>query len=99
MPVLIAALLGGLASTLTSIVGRVLLALGIGYATYTGLTHGTDFILLQMKQNYAGFSGEIGSFLSWLYVDKALSMIASSFTAAFAIRTSTGAITKMVIKK
>lgn len=99
MPILIAALWGGLASVLASMVGRVLLALGVSYVTYTGLTHGTDFIAAQMQSYYGGLSGDVGSFLRWLWVDKALSMIISSFTAAFAIRTSTGAITKMVLKK
>lgn len=99
MPFLIASLWGGLASVLGSLVGRVLLALGLSYVTYKGLNVGTDFIVASMKSSFGSLSGEIGSFVQWLWIDKALSMIVSTFAAALAIRTSSGAITKMVIKK
>lgn len=99
MPFLIAALWGGLASVLGSLVGRVLLALGLSYVTYKGLNISVDFAVAQMKSAYGGLSGEIGSFVQWLWIDRALSMIVSAFAAALAIRTSTGAITKMVLKK
>lgn len=99
MPFFIAALWGGLATVLASMVGRILLALGLSYVTYKGLTHGTDMIVDQMKGSYSGLTGDIGALISWLWVDKALSMIVSAFAAAFAIRTSTGAITKLVLKK
>ncbi|MBC3917108.1 DUF2523 domain-containing protein [Undibacterium sp. CY18W] len=99
MPFLIAALWGAFASILGSLVGRVLIALGISYVTYKGVTVGTDSIVMTMKNAYGGMGGEIGSFVQWLWIDKALSMIVSAFAAAMAIKSGSGAITKMVIKK
>jgi hypothetical protein len=95
----VAALLGGLASVMGSMVGRVLLALGISFVTYKGASVGIDSVVVAMKTHFASFGGEIGLFVSWLWVDKALSMIVSAFTSALVLRGAAGAVTKMVIKK
>ena len=50
MPIFLLALLGGLGQIAGNMVGRVLLALGIGYVTYQGLS-----ILLTGLQNQGGF--------------------------------------------
>lgn len=99
MPFLVASMWGGLALVLSSLVGRVLLALGLSYVTFSGLNVGVDFIVLTMRENYGNIGGEAGAFIRWLWIDRALSMIVSAFAAALAIKTSTGAVTKMVFKK
>jgi hypothetical protein len=99
MPFFLAALLGGLATVMGSMVGRVLLALGITYVTYKGMTVAVDSVSEMMRSSFQSFSGDVLNLLSFLYVDRALSLIISSFAAAFALRSSSGAITKMVIKK
>jgi hypothetical protein len=99
MPLLVASLLGGLAAVLASLVGRILLALFITYVTYTGLTIGVDFLLALIKDNFSAIGGDSGAFVKWLWLDRALSLIISSYFAALAIKTTTGTITKMVIKK
>ncbi|MBC3935802.1 DUF2523 domain-containing protein [Undibacterium rugosum] len=99
MNFLVAALLGGLAQVAASLVGRVLLALGMSYVTYKGVTVATDWLVELMKSSYAGIGGDIGGLVQFLGVDKALSLIVSAFAASLAVKTSTGAITKLVVKK
>ncbi|GGC57726.1 DUF2523 domain-containing protein [Undibacterium terreum] len=100
MQFLVAALIGGLVQIAASLVGRVLMALFVGYVTYTGFSATTNLIVDQMKSSLLGMPSDIASFLGWLWVDKALSMMVSAFTAALAVKLAGGdKLTKMVIKK
>lgn len=56
MPIFIASLLGGLIQSLGSIVGRVLLALGIGYVTYSGISTALNWLwnLVQVNSSSGG---------------------------------------------
>lgn len=99
MPVLIAAIWGGLATVLGSMVGRVLLALGIGYVTYSGFDVGVTWLLNQIKGNFSGMPSDIVSFLAWLWVDRAIGLVFSAYSAALAIRMAGATtMTKMVTK-
>jgi len=98
MQFIIAALWGALATALSSLVGRALLALSMGYVTYKGFSASLDWVKALLQSNFA-FTGKIGALLGFLYVDKAVSIVFSAFTVALGIKTSTGAITKLVIKK
>ena len=96
----IAGLIGAFADSLKSWVGRVLLALGISFASYAGFSSSLDWIGGQIRSSMMGLPSEIISFLAWLYVDKAISMIISAVTASLIVRgLSGGSITKMVTKK
>ncbi len=100
MPFLIAAFLGALAQVMGSLVGRVLLALGISYVTYKGLNIGIDWIYAQMQSSLQSMSSDVVDFLAFLWVDKALSTMFSAYTAAVALKMAGGtSITKMVTKK
>jgi len=99
MPFLVAALLGGLGQVLASYVGRVLLALGMTFVTYKGLNVATDSLVNMIKSSYSGLPSDALNLLSYLWIDRALSLIVSAFTSALAIKTSAGSITKLVIKK
>lgn len=99
MPFFIAALMGGFATAMGSLVGRVLLALGMSFVTYKGMTTGTDQIIQYLKEAYGGMPGEAGALLQFLWVDKALAMMVSSFGAAWAIRSLSGTITKLTVMK
>jgi hypothetical protein len=92
--------LGGLLLNLTaSVAGRALLALGMGYVTYKGFDTGVSWLLQQIKDNINGLPVEIIQFLAFLWVDKAIGMIFSAYTAASVIRMAGGtSITKLVTK-
>jgi hypothetical protein len=99
MPFLIAALWGALASVMGSLVGRVLLALGVSYVTFKGLDVSVNFAIEAMRDSFTGIGGEVGELLRFLWIDRALSMVTSAFAASLVIRTGAGAVTKMVLKK
>lgn len=95
---LIASLLGGLLTICSSMVGRVLIALGISYVTYSGFNLGADWMLNNVKSSLGAMPAEILSFLAWLWIDRALSMIFSAYAVALAFKTVGGNLTKMVTK-
>lgn len=77
----------------------MLLALGIGFVTYTGLDIGIAAIKASVISSFGGLPADVFGLMGYLWVDKAVTTVFSAFTAALVIRTaSSGAITKMVIK-
>jgi hypothetical protein len=96
---IVMALLGGFLSIAASMVGRVLLALGMGYVTYKGFDLGIAWLLTQIKQNIGSMPAEVISFLGFLWVDKALGVMFSAYTAASLIRMAGGANLKKLVMK
>jgi len=97
--IVIQMLWGVLAMILPSLVGRVLLALGIGFISFTGLQVSMDFLYSQIQTTLQGMPSDILSFLGFLWVDKAICALFSAFTVSLAIKTATaGVIKKMVVK-
>lgn len=98
MPLLMA-LLGGLLSIAGSMVGRVLLALGMTYVTYSGFDLGVTWLLNQIKDNMSALPAEVVSFLAWCWVDKAIGMLFSAYAAALVVKLAGGStLTKLVTK-
>jgi hypothetical protein len=90
---------GALAPVLGSLVGRVLLAIGIGFVTYQGLSIGTDALYSAVQSNFGGLPSVALGLMSYLWVDKAISTVFSAFTASLVIKLATGSsLTKMVLK-
>jgi len=98
MPLLMS-LLGGLLTICGSMVGRVLLALGLSYVTYTGFDTSITWLLNQIKSNFTAMPAQIVAFLAWLWVDKAIAMVFSAYSAAMVIKLGTSnKLTKLVRK-
>lgn len=99
MPAFLYSLLGGFLSIAGSMVGRVLIALGISYVTYSGFDLSVSWLLAQIKSNFDGMGADTVAFLAWLWVDKAIGMIFSAYSAALVIKMAGGTtLTKMVTK-
>lgn len=99
MQFIVAAILGGLLQIAKSMVGRVLLALGISFVTYQGIDTGINWLLSEIKTNMNSLPAEVLSFLGWLWVDKAISLMFSAYAASAAIRLAGGTtLTRMVQK-
>lgn len=99
MPIFIAALLGGLATAMGSLVGRVLIALGIGYVTYSGLNVLLDWIKNEIFGQLMGINSDVLGIIGVLQVDTSVNIIFSAIAAKFMISgISNGAVTRMVIK-
>jgi len=99
MPIFVAALLGGLLQVLGSVVGRVMLAIGLGYASYTGLST----LLTWAKSNIESNIGALGSvavgILGTLKVDVAISIIFSAMTIRLVLKGLTSDSMKKIIVK
>jgi hypothetical protein len=90
---------GGLASILTTLVGRILVALAIGYVSYQGLE-----VLLDSMRSAAyanlGNMGPLVGVVGMLKIAESLNVVISAVVAKYTINGLTGgSITKMVLKK
>lgn len=99
MPAFLVALGGMFLSMAGTLVGRVLLALGLSYATYTGFDLAINALLVQIKSNMSALPVETLNFLAYMWVDKAIGMMFSAYAAALVLKMSaSGVITKLVRK-
>jgi hypothetical protein len=92
--------IAGLLLTLaSSLPGRVLLALGMSYVTYSGFDTSVNWLLDQVKSNMSQMGADTVSFLAWLWVDKAIGMIFAAYTAALTVKMAGSTkLTKLVTK-
>lgn len=98
-PLLVPALLGGLATVMGSLVGRVLIALSIGFVTFSGVSILIDNIKTGIIVNMQSMGADTVQLLGYLWVDKALTMIFSAWVAALALKMAGGtSIKKMMVK-
>lgn len=99
MPIFIAALLGGLVSAAASLTGRVLIALGIGYVSYTGISAGLGTLEAQVIANLQALPAQWITIAHLLQVDTSVSIMFSAVAARLVLAGLTsGALTRMVIK-
>lgn len=83
---LVYAIGGILLSIVGSVVGRALLALGLSYVTYSGFDVGVSWLLTQIKSNIGSMGADTVSFLAFMWVDKAIGLIFSAYSAALAVK-------------
>lgn len=99
MPAILLALFSGLAASASHIVGRVLIALGIQYVTFTGIEAGFDWVKEQAMTGLGGLPSEVANMVGLFRVDDAIAIIAGAVAARWAIQGLTnGTLTKMVLK-
>ena len=99
MPLFIAALLGGLIQAAGSLVGRVLIALGVGYVSYSGVSVLLTALKTQAIQNLTGLPSVAVQVLSILKIDVCLNITFSALAARLILKGLTSdKITRMVLK-
>lgn len=99
MPVFIAALGGMLINLVGTLVGRVLVALGISVVTYTGLAFTLDALKASAIAAFVGLPPGEFSMLGVLKVGQSISIITSATMARLVIQGLTGdAVKKWVLK-
>ena len=98
MPLLMA-LLGGILTICGSMVGRVLLALGMSYVTYSGFDVGINWLLTSIKTNMSAMPADILSFMAWIWLYKAIGLIFSAYSSALLIKMAGSTkFTKLITK-
>ncbi len=81
MPVFIAAIGGMLINIVGTLAGRVLVALGIGVVTYTGLNASMDWLKAQALTSLQGMPADVVSLIAWLKVGQCISIVTSAIAA------------------
>lgn len=75
-------MLGGMLIQLTgSIVGRVLISLGIGFVAYTGISAGMDLLVAQAQTYIGALPAVVVGMLATMKVGVGLNIIVSALTA------------------
>ena len=76
----------------------MLVALGLGFVTYKGADVAVLWVFSYVKNTFNVLDGQTLSFIAWLWVDKAVSMLFSAFTTALAIKTLASGLTALKAK-
>lgn len=96
---LAASIIGGLAQAAGSLVGRVLVSAGIGYAVFSGLDTMLGFVKSFVLSHITALPVEVVQILSTLKFGVAINILASAYTARLIVQGVTGgALKKMIVK-
>lgn len=81
MPVFIAAIGGMLINIVGTLAGRVLIALGIGVVTYTGMSATLDWLKAGAVSAFGGMPAEAVQLAAYLQVGTCISIVTSAIAA------------------
>ena len=95
MPAFIAILWGALVSLTGSLVGRVLIALGLSVVTYTGVSASLDFLKAQAIASMGAAGAQVLGMLGYMKVGECISIV---FSAMLTRQISQG-LTSDTVKK
>lgn len=96
MPIFIASLIGALLPAITSIVGRVVLALGLSFVTFQGFDILFEWVADSIHTNFDGLPSDVVGFLGYMWVDKMISIIISAVMVMLSFKVLDGVIKRMV---
>lgn len=99
MPLWVAALLGGLIQVAGTLVGKVLLSLGFGYVSYTGLDASLGWIKAQIAASMGGLPSQAVSVLGAAGVGSAVAIVMSAIAARMLLDGLTGGAFKRLVMK
>lgn len=81
MPILVASIIGALVQAAGSLVGRVMIALGLGFASYVGFNALVGTITGQITGLISDFgSSDLVGWAGFFQIDKHFSMVLSAIT-------------------
>lgn len=99
MPAIIAALLGGLINIVGTLAGRVLVALGIGVVTYSGINTAIDFLKSQAISGLSALPADLVGIIAYMKVGVCINILSSAYLARLALNGMTsGSFKKWVLK-
>lgn len=99
MPVFLASLLGGLVSITGSLVGRVLVALGLSVVTYTGMSATLGYVKAEALGALNGLPADVVMLLSYMGVGQFVNIITSALLARMVLDGLTGDTVKRWVMK
>jgi hypothetical protein len=99
MPLLVAALIGGLIQAAFSMVGRVLIALGFSIITWTALDTSLEWVKAQIAASMSGLPAQALDVLGACRLGSAVAVVLSAIAARMLFDGMTGgAVKRMVLK-
>ena len=90
MPVFVAAIGGMLINIVGTLVGRVLIALGISVVTYTGVSASLDWLKAGALSALAGLPADMVGLIAYMKVGVCISIITSAIAARAVINGISG---------
>ena len=99
MPLFIAALIGGLVNAAGTIVGKVLISLGIGYVAYTGLDTGLSWVTAQVAASFGQAAAQTLAVAQAAGVGVGLNIVLSAIAARLLLNGLTGGTIKRFVVK
>lgn len=99
MPLIIAAIGGMLINLVGTLVGRVLIALGISVITYTGFSATLDWMKAEAINSLGGLPGEVVGMLGTMKVGVSISIVTSALLARLVLNGLTGDTVKKWVGK
>ena len=99
MPLWVSSIVGGFIEVAGTLVGKVLLSLGIGYVAYSGIDTALTVAKDAFLDGMAGLPADAIAIAALLKIGTCVSMLLSAVATKFLIAGATsGALKKMVIK-
>ncbi|MDP3887126.1 DUF2523 domain-containing protein [Hydrogenophaga sp.] len=99
MPLFIAALIGALVSAAGTLVGKVLISLGIGYVAYSGIDTMLESAKADVFSRIAGQGSLVTQLAGVLQIGTCINILASAYLARLVVAGLTnGKLTSMVHK-
>jgi len=100
MPAFLAFFWGSFSAVMGTLVGKVLVSLGLTYVTYTGVSAGFGWAKAQFISGMSGLPGDALGIAYALKVDVCVSMVLSALTARLLLAglTSSGSFTRVAVK-
>lgn len=95
LPWLITFVVGSLRFVAGSLAVQVLVGLGIGVVTYTGIDATFDFVMQRSVQTLGGLPAELLGLMGYMKLGKCIGVIVAAYTGRFAmtaVRTAAGAL-------
>lgn len=99
MPVFVAAIGGMLINLVGTLVGRVLVALGLSVITYTGVNATLEALKLQAVQSLTALPPEVFGMLGMMRVGQCISIITSAIAARLLLDGLTSDTFKRMVMK
>jgi len=99
VPLLVGSLVGGLVQAAGTLVGRVLISLGIGYVAYQGLDTSLAWMRTQVAASVGGLPAQALAVLGALQVGSGVSVLISALSARMVLNGMTGGTIKKMVQK
>jgi hypothetical protein len=99
MPVFIAALLGALVQAAGTLVGKVLISLGIGYVAFTGVDASVEWARTFVMSQISGLGAQTVATASALNLGTCISLLTSALMARLVLNGLTGGTLKRMVQK